>query len=58
MELKQNQNNNTNITNEFSKELNNFLDNHHEGDLFTIDRIENDTAICENRNTKKIVNMQ
>lgn len=57
MELKQDQNNNNNITSDFSNELNIFLENHHEGDLFTIDRIENETAICENRTTRQMVNI-
>lgn len=46
---------------DFTKDLNNFLENNNlsfkDGDCFTVDRFENDFAILENRNTRKLVNI-
>ena len=58
MNLNNNLNDNCNSKiSEFANELNTFLDNTLEGDLFTIDKIENDVAICENRRTRKLINL-
>lgn len=57
MELKSETTNNSNLISDFSEELNTFLENHIDGETFTIDRIENNVAICENRNTKKFINI-
>lgn len=57
MELDKEINNNSNIISEFSNELNTFLKNNIEGATFTIDKIENDIAVCENRETKEMINI-
>lgn len=56
MELN-NINNNSNIISDFSNELNTFLENHVEGSSFTISHIEGEIAICENRDSKKMINI-
>lgn len=57
MELNKDINNNSNIISDFSNELNTFLENNIEGATFTIDKIEDEIAICENRNSKKMINI-
>lgn len=57
MELDKNINNNSNIISDFSNELNTFLKNVIEGATFTIDKIENEIATCENRETKEMINI-
>lgn len=57
MELNKDINNNSNIISDFSDELNTFLQNNVEGATFTIDHIEDEIAICENRDSKKMINI-
>ena len=57
MNLNNNSNNNSNIISNFSSELSTFLETNIEGATFTIDKIENDVAVCENRENKKIINI-
>lgn len=56
MELNTN-NNSSNIISNFSNELNTFLETNIDGATFTIDRIEGEIAICENRKNKKMINI-
>lgn len=56
MELNTN-NNSSNIISNFSNELNTFLETNIDGATFTIDRIEGEIAICENRENKKMINI-
>ena len=56
MELNTN-NNSSNIISDFSNELNTFLETNIDGATFTIDRIEGEIAICENRENKKMINI-
>ena len=51
------ENNNENLISNFTQELNTFLENHIEGETFTIDKIENNIAVCENRRTKEFINI-
>ena len=55
MEL--NTTNKNDVNSNFSSDLNIFLENHLEGDTFTIDKIVNSVAACENRRTKQIINI-
>ena len=57
MELNKNINNKSNIISDFSNELTIFLKNNIEGATFTIDKIEGEIAVCENRTTKEIINI-
>lgn len=57
MELNKNINNKSNIISDFSNELTIFLKNNIEGAIFTIDKIEGEIAVCENRTTKEIINI-
>ena len=45
-----------NIANSFSKELNNYLE--FENKFFSIDRFEEDFAVCEDLETGKMVNIE
>ena len=55
MELNIN-NNHTEIST-FSNELNSFLETNIEGATFSINRIEDKIAVCENRENKKMINI-
>lgn len=57
MELNKDISNNSDIITDFSKELNSFLKNNIEGSTFTVDKIENEIATCENRTTREMINI-
>lgn len=58
MNLDNNLNNNSKTDiNNFINELSEFLENNIDGDLFTVDKIENEVALLENRRTKKLINL-
>lgn len=58
MELNNNSNNTfSNDISSFTDELNTFLENTLEGATFTVDKIEGEIATCENRQTRKMINL-